>query len=1729
MNENHDKLRKGLPLIALSFAIFVLGVSVSPYFENKQKLLGDSKKIELSLAGNADGSLNQQGSDSNSSVLGFGSNAPQIFVSDTDGYRNGGVINLASIDEPSVKITSYNYKGNADVSVYRADEDGLVDYLTHDKDGKQIKWNNPDISRFQHVANLNYQVQDPNSSSRLVLPLEEKGIWLLRISAGSFKADAFILRSDFGAVAKEGDNEFIFWGQSYQTKRSITDGSIRVYNLLDGKQTINATTFNEAGISRTPISPNADIAIVERAGSKALIPLNLRYLNSYYGSDFWKPFDTKTSITKYFVFTDRPIYKPGDTVYFKVILRDDDDARYSIPDGIVRVAVARGWVDAEAKNTVFQKTYSISGDGTVYGEFKLPEDAATDSYSLRVDRLPIVNDYWSSGSSTYFQVQYFRKPEYSIEVNTPKIEYISGDKTSFKINGRYFSGQALTGQAVKYSITAGDFYEYTYYSSSMNSYLSDDYRYGWFGGEAVSSGEAILDENGQIEIDLNTKIVGGKSRVFSIEAEFDDGSGNPSFSRKNVLVYSGEYGIYKKTWEYGGLVGKPLTLDVQLVSRTNTNVNNLGLEAKVKRENWIQYLDPNEKYPLYRKEEEDLPTIRATSNNNGEAKFTFIPQKVGSYKLTVLGKDIRDNSIIKEFHFWVDDTQQLVYWGNFNNQLSVKGDKDQYLPTDAFKLTITSDIPDRDVLLSFERGRVNRFQIVKINGNKANIEVPIASTDIPNIYAVVSSFSGIDLDQDNVDLPVSAESKRITINLAPDKKKIGPGDNLTVNIQTLDQSGSPVSAEVAVWMVDKAIFELMDTNLGEIFKTFWQQRGNSTNTAHSLEGIIVQTAEGGGCFTGETAVLLPGNKTKEIKEIKAGDLVLTRENETGSELVSAKVNVVHEAEENGYLIINGSLKVTPDHYLWVNNGWKEAGSIQEGDDLIDSFGDRVNVYSIEWVLDKVKVYNLEIEKYKTFFANGVWVHNQKGDGGSRSVFKDTAYWNPSVRTDTSGKAQIIVKVPDNLTTWVVSAVGSTTDTKVGQIKDEIVVTKDVIVRPILPNLIRTNDKIILSTLVQNFTDTERNFMVGLDFDSGVVKPTNPTEVLIKPKETKQLYWEVVPQKENENAKFTFSALAKDDSKIGDTVVSVLPILKFGFMENKSEVGEGPKDYLLRLSADSDPDKTKVTLNLSPSLIGTLPVAMKYLIWYPYGCVEQTTSRFVPTVIAKSNPDLFSESLPDVNLDDVLKKGVKRLGDLQNWDGGWQWWSHGRSSSFVTAYVIEYLLKAKNVGVTVDQAILDRAQGHLGNDIYWDPVAQMERGYDRDDKVARVYALSLLGSDKGKVLLRDFDNITPDILSLAIMANVKNGDTNPATNGLSLLLSQMKTQEDGVFWLAGKKENFGSIDTSTAFAIRAIVAANGDKNIAAKAVRFLTRSRKAEYWSNTFATSQVIRGLVDYSRQVEGSTPNFSYKVILDGKQIANGQVNGLKQILKDIVISPSVIKPEGSTLSITKEGNGQIYSLLSQHEYRTDFKAKSLENGLSIKKEYIDEKGQGYSLAVGDLVTVRLTVNGLAVDENYGIINDELPAGMIPVNLNLKNEQYNADNQWYYDSYGVTDFDITRNGAVLSVYKMGAGERTYEYKARVVSEGTFLVPPASVSLMYAPEIYGRSEPQTVTTTGESVIPIDKKVQKVVNVFVGNKQNIIILIATIFVAAVLLIIKIFWKNPPKKDLPKEEEHTQNIYP
>lgn len=1463
---------------------------------------------------------------------------PHLYVEKVgDGsYASGrdGIQSFASTQDIVLTTGGNNIDDDVSVHVYDADMDDVLEYLIYEGEGEQI---NTDISidNKELIATMDVDLED-----EFTLPADGNGVWLLRVEADEVEVFVYVIRSRYGTVIKEEQNGLLAWVQDFDTKRSLSDVPITVYSLRDEIKQRTQTKTDNDGIAHMNTSAEYDVMIVGDNGNEALVPLNLEYLNIDYKSDDNK-YQGQKERMRNFIFTDRPLYKPGDTVYFKVISRADDDLVYRVAQGKWKVQLVTGWGDSI--EVIAEGYYDIDSYGAIAGEMQLPEDTKTGQYyRLEISSEKYEDDsfYGWFASRNYaidIQVEHYRKPQYELSIQLDEHEYINGENISFEVNGKYFSGESLANAQIEYTVNSNNFWE----SSYESDYVIDtkSYRYGFGYGTEVMKSSVTLDANGQAHVSVPTSITDGKSKVYTISVEYAADTDEPVIDGESALVYAGEYGIYRTESQHSFSVNKEVVMGLVLhENEDGVNIANQKLEVSGKRI-WYEVRDRDARYRQYDRRESPIAPASVTTDGAGKADFRFMPHESGSYELSAQATDERDNIIKKDFHIWVSDHEMFV--PEQGRGLAVVLDKAEYEPGDTVNVAIASNMEDRDVLMDVERDFVHRFEVLHIDGNTKNISINLEDADVPNMRVSVNSFASDRLDNAQQEIEISSKTKKLDINIVTDKSVYAPGDIVTVDVTAKDSSGNPQKADIALWAVDKALFELTPQGNHDIHGTYWDYRPGRTSESNSLRGIWINMAEMGG----------------------------------------------------------------------------------------------------------------------------------GGNEGLRTLFKDVAYWNPRVRTGDDGKAQINFELPDDLTTWVISAVGATKDTIVGNTTHEIRTTKAAIIRPQLPNILRNGDESVVVASAHNNTDKNRTFIAKLKLSRGTVDEAQQ-EVTILSGESRVVAWHIHPEYTDEPIGFTYTLTAKDDEKVNDGVYKEVPIEQFGFLQTDSVAHAGIDPYNVKINSDARNDKTSVELTVASTVMSSLTGAMNYLIHYPYGCMEQTTSAFMPAVLAKENPAFFSESLEGKDIDDIITKGIERLNDKQSSDGGWSWWG-GNSDVFLSVYVAEYLFRAQAQGASVDDAVIAKAREYFNQ----------HKVSNEFEQVMVMYGKSLFSDNGHQQEIIVTDILDADIVAMAVIANVRNGYTDKNTNGYNVLVSKLQDHGNISYWPAGAKERFGSIDASSGIGLRAFLVADGDTQIASRVMQHFLSSRQKEYWTSTFATAQVLEGFVTYGERERQGSQNYNAQIFVDDTLLTTKIFNS-NNTVEIVKIPLDMIKEAGSIVSIKpNDQSAVLYSTLLTREYRTSTEAEPISRTISIERTYTNENGKNYSIGIGDTVIVDFAVSGLKKGDRYFMIDDQLPAGMVPLNEHLDNVIRDNTNNLQHNYVGK---EYTKNGAILTDgHVHDDGTQYYRYKARVVSGGDYNVPPVQASLMYMPEVYTHSGSITMHIETESqVVSIDgSKIQE------SEKNNI----------------------------------------
>jgi hypothetical protein len=332
-----------------------------------------------------------------------------------------------------------------------------------------------------------------------------------------------------------------------------------------------------------------------------------------------------------------------------------------------------------------------------------------------------------------------------------------------------------------------------------------------------------------------------------------------------------------------------------------------------------------------------------------------------------------------------------------------------------------------------------------------------------------------------------------------------------------------------------------------------------------------------------------------------------------------------------------------------------------------------------------------------------------GGGGStanlvpRASFKDTAYWNAHLRTGADGTATVSFSFPDNLTSFRFTARGITKDHKVGSIRQNAVVRKPFHVRLALPRTVQEGNTLAVAGLVRNDTGRPQTLRCSFKAPFPLLRTTAPQSLTLPPGEVARVEYEVSIDRFLESAEFAFGA--ECDSGEADAVSIAVPGRRHGVPHRDGRSGTlaagAAREEVFRVPPQAIRGTARLRIDLDPGIHSAILEGLEPLIEYPYGCVEQTMSRFLPAVAVdralRGAPHRWKEKLPS-----VVASGLRRLYLLQNPDGRWGWWG-GAAHDSMTAYVLYGLAQCRKAGTGVDRTAVDRAakvlREHLEKEIF----------------------------------------------------------------------------------------------------------------------------------------------------------------------------------------------------------------------------------------------------------------------------------------------------------------------------------------------------------------------------------------------------------------------------------------------
>jgi uncharacterized protein YfaS (alpha-2-macroglobulin family) len=616
----------------------------------------------------------------------------------------------------------------------------------------------------------------------------------------------------------------------------VSNVEIRLYTP-DGSQ-IRETYTDERGVYRTTLHHEHEPFLIlarDKNEDVSVAGVNSTWKQGTQYSHWWRRIRPITIQNfRAFVYTDRPIYKPGQSVWFKAILREEDDLRYTIlPFGSPVDVVIR-----DARANMLQTFHLFTNRfGSIFGEFKLTEGAMLGDYKIDV----LVGGERHAGE---FKVEDYRKPDILIDVRTDADGYIQGEEISLDIDVEYLFGEPVVGAEVtvrQYQL--GRYLGYWWEDPPE----ADEFESTWY-MSSESSIHGVLDADGHFSVALQAKLGyeeyiwyswkdSLQSSTWGIEVSVDDGSNQAVSAFAIIKVYNAAQKLRVKADHYYYTQGEEITIEAEVASFADEPVPNQQMWVELER--WDR---SSRSYVAIQ------DRVEMISDDFGVSRISFKMEQTGRLRLVLRSEDGMGNEVSSSD--WIAVYEKKPVWATSNqtSDIAISVEKSEFSPFQTATLLIESSI-DGPALITVERGSVLREKLIQLTPPITTVELSLHEVDVPNIFVTVSAwkaqlsapgeyeYSNIpesELIRDSIELFVNSQVKELQVEIMPQEDSYLPGEEAEVKIIVRDNQGRPVSAEVSLAVVDEAIFSLSEELSESMVDVFYGRRLNAVQTFSSM-------------------------------------------------------------------------------------------------------------------------------------------------------------------------------------------------------------------------------------------------------------------------------------------------------------------------------------------------------------------------------------------------------------------------------------------------------------------------------------------------------------------------------------------------------------------------------------------------------------------------------------------------------------------------------------------------------------------------------------------------------------------------------------------------------------------------------------------------------------------------------------------------------------------------------
>ena len=867
--------------------------------------------------------------------------------------------------------------------------------------------------------------------------------------------------------------------------------------------------------------------------------------------------------------------------------------------------------------------------------------------------------------------------------------------------------------------------------------------------------------------------------------------------------------------------------------------------------------------------EEELARWPAQCNAQGILAFPWTPPAPGQFRVRFAARDSRGSEVEANAVVWAIGEGFDVSQFRLKDLELIPGRSTYKAGDTARVLLLTTADPARALFSPDARSSaLVSWRFVPVAARATVIEVPILPEHEPLLHVEATAARDGRLHVQSLSMTVGRARSELTVTLKPDRAEYRPGASGRIRVEARDAAGRPVRGELALRANDAALSAISGNevfSLQELFsreaRRYYPTEISSLGYTNKARGKLDEPQRSetwrvddwNGYWSPEDIGLSlfgPADRRRNLRLLDAGY------GERGNRLIPSYRGITftenNSMGEPNRVIVTGSYIPTAE----------SEGPLP------------VTVYTSQ-----------EVKKV------GAEVGPSFASANVRSDFSDSAVWVPRIVLGEDGTAEADFTLPDSVTRWEFQACALTPETQAAMATATATATKGVLVRLQSPRFFIERDEVVLSSNAHNYLATAQRIRGELLVSADLFEPLDAAagtkdaegnllltaEADVPPGGEHRFDWPLRALRPG-TAKITARALSAGES---DAVLLSFPLLMHGIEKQLAQGGsfrvgaEGGRKMRFEIPAEIDPAQTRLEISFTPSLAGVLVDALPFLAGYPYGCMEQTMSRFYPTVVVagalkKMGTDLetlgkqrrdprrekqfgVSPVFDSAELARMTEAGLRRIQDSQREGGGWGWWSDDGASPYQTAYVLQGLHAARAGGVKVADYVYQRGFDFLESYVRREQMKPL-RKRSLGDSTTQVFVAYVLGLEK-----------TPDAESRKWLAILHAQRGELSTHGLALLalalhragmhpeaalvlrnLKQFVQRNDAneTAWVRTPAREwwrwFNNDIETNAWGLRALTAIEPKGDLAPRLVKWLVNNRRGgSHWRSTRDTALAI--------------------------------------------------------------------------------------------------------------------------------------------------------------------------------------------------------------------------------------------------------------------------------------------------